>query len=143
MKKILILGAGRSSVFLIEHLLLQAGKTIELTVADQTLAGAEEKTGRNPLAATLVLDVNNREALYAALADHDIVISMLPATMHLFVAHACLAEGKHLFTASYVSPEMRMPRSCRKGLALHERTGPRPRNRSHECHADVRQDKRG
>jgi saccharopine dehydrogenase (NADP+, L-glutamate forming) len=125
MKKILILGAGRSSVFLIEHLLLQAGKTIELTVADQTLAGAEEKTGRNPLAATLALDVNNREALYAALAEHDIVISMLPATMHLFVAHACLAEGKHLFTASYVSPEMRMlhHEAAAKGLLFMNELG--------------------
>lgn len=36
----------------------------------------------------------------------DLVISMLPAHMHIPVAIDCIALGKHLVTASYISPEM-------------------------------------
>lgn len=33
--------------------------------------------------------------------------SLLPAPMHPQVAKHCIAHGKHLVTASYVSPEMK------------------------------------
>lgn len=36
----------------------------------------------------------------------DVVMSLLPATMHVPVAKECLKQNKHLVTASYVSPEM-------------------------------------
>jgi alpha-aminoadipic semialdehyde synthase len=36
----------------------------------------------------------------------DVVISLLPAAMHPWIAKSCLKNGKHLVTASYVSPEM-------------------------------------
>jgi len=106
MKKILILGAGRSSVFLIEHLLKYSGNQFSITVADQTTAGAESKTGKHPAASVIALDVNHSEDMNKAVAAHDIVISMLPANMHIPVAYACLEKRKHLFTASYVSPAM-------------------------------------
>lgn len=38
--------------------------------------------------------------------------SLLPAPMHVAVANHCIQHGKHLVTASYISPEMK---------ALHER----------------------
>ena len=37
----------------------------------------------------------------------DIVVSYIPAFLHLHVAKECLEEGKHLLTASYISPELR------------------------------------
>ena len=107
MKNILILGAGRSSVFLIEHLLQHSADLLRLTVADQTLEGAKQKIGSHTAGRALALDVTQQDALLKAVQEHDIVISMLPATMHMPVAYACLEHGKHLFTASYVSPEMR------------------------------------
>lgn len=33
--------------------------------------------------------------------------SLLPAPMHVDVAKLCIAHGKHLVTASYISPEMK------------------------------------
>lgn len=33
--------------------------------------------------------------------------SLLPAPMHIKVARHCIAHGKHLVTASYISPEMK------------------------------------
>ena len=38
--------------------------------------------------------------------------SLLPAPMHVAIAEHCISLGKHLVTASYISPEMK---------ALHER----------------------
>jgi len=37
----------------------------------------------------------------------DIVVSMLPGDWHLPLAKACLAEGAHFITSSYIAPEMR------------------------------------
>jgi saccharopine dehydrogenase-like NADP-dependent oxidoreductase len=37
----------------------------------------------------------------------DLVISLLPATMHLQVAEAAIAHKKHMITASYVSEALR------------------------------------
>lgn len=36
----------------------------------------------------------------------DIVVSMLPATMHLTVAELCLSKSAHFASSSYISPEM-------------------------------------
>jgi saccharopine dehydrogenase-like NADP-dependent oxidoreductase len=47
------------------------------------------------------------EALVAALHPGDIVVSMLPAEMHLAIARICLSTRAHLVTTSYLSPEMR------------------------------------
>ena len=45
--------------------------------------------------------------LQEALSPGDIVVSMLPGDWHLPLAKACLAEGAHFITSSYIAPEMR------------------------------------
>lgn len=35
-----------------------------------------------------------------------VVISYVPAFLHIHIARVCLTEGKHLVTASYISEEM-------------------------------------
>lgn len=39
-------------------------------------------------------------------ANHDIVISFVPPTMHMPVANSCLKIGRNLATSSYISPDM-------------------------------------
>lgn len=39
--------------------------------------------------------------------DHDVVISLLPYTMHVCIAEVCISLQKHMVTASYVSEEMK------------------------------------
>lgn len=39
--------------------------------------------------------------------DCDLVLSLLPATMHIPIAKEAIRQGKHLVTASYVSQDMR------------------------------------
>jgi alpha-aminoadipic semialdehyde synthase len=56
---------------------------------------------------TAMLDVSDERALSEAVSAADVVVSLLPAPMHPQVAKHCIAHGKHLVTASYVSPEMK------------------------------------
>lgn len=56
---------------------------------------------------TATLDVSNDQALGEAVAAADVVVSLLPAPMHPQVAKHCISHGRHLVTASYVSPEMK------------------------------------
>lgn len=106
-RQILIIGAGRSASSLIQYLLSKsASEHLHLVVADLTLALAEAKTNAHPNATALALDIYQVEARRKAVQNADIVISMLPASMHLGVAQDCIDFGKHLITASYVSNEM-------------------------------------
>jgi saccharopine dehydrogenase (NADP+, L-glutamate forming) len=107
MKKILVIGAGRSTVSLIGYLLDNAaGLNWQVTVADMNLDLAKSKTSGHPQAKAIQLDIDNHEQRLAEIKKADFVISMLPAFMHLPVIKDCVAAGKHVATASYVSPEM-------------------------------------
>jgi saccharopine dehydrogenase-like NADP-dependent oxidoreductase len=104
MRKILILGAGRSASSLI-HYLIQHAATQEwrITVADKDLAHAHKLTAEGPgVAEGIALDATNGEARAALIAEHDLVISMLPAFMHMDVLKDCLRLKKHVITPSYV-----------------------------------------
>ncbi|HHB51692.1 MAG TPA: saccharopine dehydrogenase, partial [Saprospiraceae bacterium] len=107
MKNILIIGAGRSASTLIDYLLKQAKKyEWNVTVADADLALAEAKTANCELARAMKLDIFDVEARQALISEVEVVVSMLPAFLHTEVAKDCVAFGKHLMTASYVSAEM-------------------------------------
>ena len=108
MKKILIVGAGRSATSLI-HCLLQMCKENDwqLIVADSKIELAHAKTQGNPCAKAEILDVNDKATRENLIAQSDIVISMLPPIFHVLLASTCLQFGKHMLTASYVSDEMR------------------------------------
>jgi saccharopine dehydrogenase (NADP+, L-glutamate forming) len=47
------------------------------------------------------------DALGAAVAAGDVVVSMLPADMHVPLAKLCLEKGAHFVSSSYIAPEMR------------------------------------
>lgn len=108
MEKILVLGAGRSAGSLIKYLLEQ-GKTADwqITVADYALQLAEEKVQGSDIATAAAFNINDEAQRTALIHAHDVVVSMLPAKFHPVVAGQCLQAGKHLFTASYVSDDMR------------------------------------
>lgn len=107
MKKVLLIGAGKSSGYLIDYLLKHAvADHFELTVADLNMEAALLKTQSLPNSKAIVLDINNAEQRIKNIQEADIVISMLPAFMHFPVAQDCVHLKKHLITASYVSPEI-------------------------------------
>lgn len=109
MKKILVFGAGLSSTYLIHYLLEQAdNEQWEITVADAALAQAAKKVGEHPKAQAIQLDASDTDAVKIAVEAHDLVISLMPPTIHPLIAKICVMYGKHLITASYVSDEMKL-----------------------------------
>ena len=106
-KKILVIGAGRSTASLIKYLLDNAGSEgWKVTVGDLDVDLAKAKINGSEHGTAIFFDVNDDIKRTGAIAEHDLVISMLPAHMHVSVARDCIALGKHMVTASYVSPEM-------------------------------------
>jgi saccharopine dehydrogenase-like NADP-dependent oxidoreductase len=104
MRKILILGAGRSASSLIQYLVRNsAAQHWRITVADRDMAQARLLVGDAPDAAdVLQLDATDPAARSGAIAQVDLVISMLPAFMHMDVLKDCLRLRKNVITPSYV-----------------------------------------
>lgn len=101
------LGAGLSSIPGIEKLAHDNHKVIvwnrSLGKAQAALKNVIDKIEIKALEWTSLTDT---------VAAGDILISMLPATMHIQVAELCLAKKAHFVSSSYIAPEMQ---------ALHEK----------------------
>lgn len=108
MKNILLFGAGKSATVLIDYLLNNAAKEQwHLYVVDANRELAVSKIGNSPHGTALSFDISDAAARSGYVAKSSLVISMLPAALHSLVATECLAQGKHLLTASYVDPAIR------------------------------------
>jgi saccharopine dehydrogenase-like NADP-dependent oxidoreductase len=108
MKLILILGAGKSSIYLIDYLVSEAViNKWKVIVADSNLQSARNKIKEGPHAAAIELDVLDLDRRRVVIAQADIVISLLPPALHYFIATDCLELSKHLFTASYIDENLR------------------------------------
>jgi len=108
MRKILIIGAGRSASSLIKYLLDKSeAEKLLLTIADLSEALANKKTGNHKNARAIAFDVCNDEQRKQEIQQADIVISMLPAHLHIEVAKDCIFYKKSMITASYISEEMK------------------------------------
>ena len=107
MRNILIIGAGRSASSLIKYLLNNAEtERLHLIIADLSLELAQKKTNNHPNATPIQLDIANIEERQQQIQKADIVISMLPAHLHVEIAEDCIIFKKHMVTASYISPKM-------------------------------------
>jgi saccharopine dehydrogenase-like NADP-dependent oxidoreductase len=107
MKKLLLIGAGRSTIYLIKYLLhIAESENWHIRIGDLSLALAQSKAQNHPCATAFEFDVNNATERSNEIAKADIVISMLPAHMHTAVAIDCVQYKKHMITASYVSKEI-------------------------------------
>lgn len=107
MRRILIIGAGRSASSLIRYLLSKSKtENLHIVVADLSLALAEKKTENHPNATPIALNIFEIEERKEAIKNASIVISMLPAFLHIEIAKDCLEFKKHLVTASYISDAM-------------------------------------
>ena len=95
------LGAGLSSVPGIRRLI---NNNHPITLWNRTLAKAEAAT--KGLSGSFDVKEFSLEALAAEVKSGDILVSMLPATMHLKIAQLCLDKDAHFVSSSYISPEM-------------------------------------
>ncbi|SEK76846.1 saccharopine dehydrogenase (NADP+, L-glutamate forming) [Colwellia chukchiensis] len=95
------LGAGLSSAPGIIEL---AKQSTPIIVWNRSLAKAQQLLKNDDI------ELDIRELDWAALANvvkpGDVLVSMLPATMHLTVAEFCLKQQAHFVSSSYIAPEM-------------------------------------
>jgi saccharopine dehydrogenase-like NADP-dependent oxidoreductase len=127
MKKIFIIGAGRSSTSLIDYLEKNAPKyNWQITVGDQDLNLVQEKV--KPETRAITFNVFNDTQLDEEIRNADIIVSMLPARFHPIVAISCLKHAKSLLTASYESKEVNemAPEAEAKGILFLNEIGVDP-----------------
>lgn len=105
--EILVFGAGRSSTVLIEYLLHHAPQLKwRITVADIIPGPATAKLKGNPHGKAIEADVRNQDQCFELVKNADLVISMLPAFLHIFPAKACIHYKKNMVTASYWAKDL-------------------------------------
>lgn len=107
MRTVLIIGAGRSASSLIQYLLNKSvEEDLQLIIGDLSLESAQNKTNNHPNATAISLDIFDKFQRNEAIQKADIVISMLPAHLHIEVARDCIVYKKNMVTASYISDAM-------------------------------------
>ncbi len=104
MKNILIFGAGRSSNTLIRYLADNANEfNWKIIVVDIQINGNEN----SQRISYSVLNVKDEFERDSEVKNADLVISMLPARFHKFVARSCVKFSKNLLTASYETADLK------------------------------------
>lgn len=107
MRQILIIGSGKSTSYLLKYLCDHAiSEDLFITVADLHIENALNLIKSKPRTQAVKLDISDAMSRYKCIEKADVVISMLPAHLHIEIAKDCLKANKHMVTASYVSPEM-------------------------------------
>ena len=93
-------GTGLSSIPGLRRL-IDAGYPV--TVWNRTIEKARDAVG------DIAKDIRafDLDALTAATAKGDVVVSMLPGDWHVSLAEMCLEQGAHFVSSSYISPEMK------------------------------------
>ena len=107
MRKILIVGAGKSSPYLIKYLLDKSQEEellIHITDLDTNHLKKYHKYENCKVSPINISSEKEREEF---ISESNLVISMLPARFHIILAKSCLKLKINLLTASYVSEEMK------------------------------------
>ena len=108
MKYVLILGAGLSTPALFDYLDKHAKELdMSLLIADRDVEQAQKQANLLSHAEALALDLSQPEQVQILIKKSVLVVSMLPAFLHIDIARYCLEQKRHLITASYLSDEMR------------------------------------
>lgn len=105
MKRILVIGAGRSCGALLDYLQDHAKEDqfeIQIVDRDFDLANRFVKSKNAHAVQLNIADEKQRQNL---ISGAQLVISMLPASLHLTVVNDCIKFGVNLITPSYISPE--------------------------------------
>ena len=107
LRKILVLGAGKSTSYLLDYFLEKSEtEKLLLTIGDIDPKTIPTSIKDHHNCRVVPMDILNDEARKKAIKNSDIVVSMLPARFHIKVAEDCVAFKKHLVTASYISDEI-------------------------------------
>jgi len=104
MKRVVVFGAG---LVVRAHVRYLLDYGFHVTVASRTVSKADDILDGHPNGTPMAFDVTvEPEKLEEIIAKHDLAVSLLPWQFHPQVARACLNQGKHMVTTSYVKEEM-------------------------------------
>ncbi|NDV41757.1 saccharopine dehydrogenase family protein [Flagellimonas sediminis] len=107
-RTILVIGAGKSTSYLLDYLLKKSKEeNLQIHIGDLKPELIPSEIAKHPNCTVFTLDIFNDEARKKAVEEASIVVSMLPASLHIKVAEDCLLFKKHLITASYISKELK------------------------------------
>ncbi|MGB5204873.1 saccharopine dehydrogenase family protein [Eudoraea sp.] len=107
-RKILVIGAGKSTSYLLDYFLKKAdSENLHLTIGDLNPRIISDEIKNHPSCKVIKLDIFKEDEREMAIKNSDIVISMLPARFHIKVAEDCIRFKKHMVTASYISEEIK------------------------------------
>lgn len=129
MRKILIIGAGKSTSYLIKYLLDKSEEEdLHIIVSDRSISHARKLVGDHENGQAIMLDISDKSSRAQAIKNADIVVSMLPPKYHIEIAKDCITYNKNMTTASYISKEMEdLDKSVRtKGLVFMNEIGVDP-----------------
>lgn len=108
MRNILLIGSGKSTAYLIDYLLDHSEKEqLCLHIVDYRTENIPLYIKQHNKVRISTADIRDTTVRQNLIKAADLVISMLPASMHIGIAQDCLAFEKHLVTASYTSPELK------------------------------------
>ncbi|GAA5827914.1 hypothetical protein JCM11251_007729 [Rhodosporidiobolus azoricus] len=103
-KKAVLLGAGLVAGPALRTL---ASRTdLDVLVASNDITAARALAEGHENVEAVHLDASDKAALSSLINGADVVLSLLPAPLHVDVAKLCIAHKASLVTASYTSPEM-------------------------------------
>ena len=105
MKSVLIVGSGRSAPSLIRFLGDQLNKH-KLVIADKDVKLAQNYTQGLSNCQVIEFDIENQEQRDQLVRQSDLVLSMVPVTLHQFVLDSCIKEKVDMITPSYETSEM-------------------------------------
>jgi saccharopine dehydrogenase-like NADP-dependent oxidoreductase len=129
MRKILIIGAGKSTSYLIKYLLEKSEEEeLHIIIGDKIVSHARKLIGDHENGQAIMLDISDKSSRAQAIKNADIVVSMLPPRLHIEIAKDCITYNKNMTTASYITKEMEdLDKSVRtKGLIFMNEIGVDP-----------------
>ncbi|MBS1741476.1 MAG: saccharopine dehydrogenase NADP-binding domain-containing protein [Bacteroidetes bacterium] len=108
MNTILLFGAGKSASVLIDFLVKESQQNNwKFIIADADKKQVLAKTNNSPFAEAVALNILDDENRRTLVQRADIVISMMPPSLHILIAKDCVEFGKHLLTASYLDAQIK------------------------------------
>jgi saccharopine dehydrogenase-like NADP-dependent oxidoreductase len=108
MKCIVVFGAGKSATYLIEYLTrICTERQWTLFIGDADAEALRRKLVKSSFVKPVEVNVENSAERNNLIKKADLVISLLPAALHILIARDCLTNSKNLLTASYVDDEIK------------------------------------
>jgi alpha-aminoadipic semialdehyde synthase len=105
-KRVLLLGSGFVAKAFVDRLndLNEVCITVVSNDIEQAMAVADVSTTE---CIAMEIDIlNNTQKLSELIKESDVVVSLLPTTMHPIVAKECIVHKRNMVTASYISDEL-------------------------------------